>query len=300
MEKYIIKILLVVGIFISFQGSCTKPEIIIETPNKAKILKHNYIIVNSVDGSPCEIEVSYSVFLSGNFENIVKTKNLTTPFIIGGEEVKVAYDSLTYESHLGKRHLHNELKRNYSPKGSDYLSIKNLSNVDLEYCVVGNQPIEYYSTDDVKSRISNINEIDITKVVKKNSSPIYKDTPVLYLIKPELAPQTDVYIRKFNPKIAEKIPLKAPNFGQVVTHTAYSFSQIIDLYKQEYSSGNTLYYSYYTQYAEKQSVNNSLNKIKHYGTISARQTLSNIGQVWFINTRQGFSGYDTFDDGGEL
>lgn len=300
MKEYIIKILLVVGVFISFQGSCTKPEIITEISNKTKILKHNYITVSSIDGSPCEVEVNYSIFIAGNSENIVKTEILTTPFIIGGEEVKVEYDSLTISYRPNeKRHLHNELKRSYSPKGADFLSIKNLSNVDLEYCVVGNQPIKYYSIDDVKLKFSNISEIDITKVIKNSPCPIYKDTPILYLIKPELAPQTEVYIQKFNPKIAEKTPLKTPNFGQIVAHTPYSASQIVDLYKQEYTNGNTLYFSYYTQYIEKNSANNGRNKIKHYGTILANQTLSNTGQIWFINTHQGFYGHNMFDEIGE-
>ncbi len=64
------------------------------------MLKHNYIVVNSVDNSPAEVEVSYSVFINGNAENIVKTERKTTPFIIGGEEVKVVYDSLLLYTEL--------------------------------------------------------------------------------------------------------------------------------------------------------------------------------------------------------
>ncbi|MDO5105503.1 hypothetical protein [Capnocytophaga sp.] len=287
MKRYIIKLLLIIGIFISFQGSCTKPEIERVT-EKTKTLKHNYIIINSVDGSPAEVEISYSVFVVGNTENIVKTETLTTPFVIGGEEVTVVYDSLTIGYRPNeKRHLHNLLKRNYNPKGADYLSVKNLSNTELEYCVIGNQSIQYHSVADVKLIFSNTNEIDITRVVKSSPSPIYKDTPVLYLIKPELAPQTDVYTQKNNPKIAEKISLKTPYFGQVVAHTPYSVSQIIDLYKQEYNYSNVLYFSYYVQYVEKNSANSGKNEIKHYGKIPAGQTLTNSGQVWFINTRQG-------------
>lgn len=300
MKNIVFKIVVFLAISLNLQLRCTKPEIITETANKTKILKHNYIAVNSVDGSPCEVEVSYSVFLSGNTENIIKTEILTTPFVVGGEVVKVVYDSLTFESHLGKRHLHNELKRNYSPKGADFLSIKNLSNIDLEYCIVGNQPIKYYSIDEVKLKdFSNADEIDITKVIKNTPCPIYKDTPILYLIKPELAPQTDVYIQKFNPKIAEKISLKTPNFVQLIVDIPYSASQIIDLYNQEYTNANMLYFSYYSRYIESNSVNNGKNKIKHYGTIPANETLSNTGQIWFINTHQGFYGHNMFDEVGE-
>lgn len=300
MKKIMSKLFVLLVISLNLQMRCTKPKMEEEYPNKTKTLKHNYIAVNSVDGSPAQVEVSYSVFVAGNTENIVKTEVLTTPFVIGGEEVAVIYDSLTIGYRPNeKRHLHNLLKRNYNPKGADYLSIKNLSNIDLEYCVVGNQPIVYHSVADVKLMLSNINEVDITRVVKSIPSPIYKDTPVLYLIKSKLAPQTDVYTQKNNPKIAEKIPLKTPYFGQVVAHTPYSVSQIIDLYKQEYNHSNILYFSYYTQYVEKNSANNGKNEIKHYGKISAGQTLTNSGQVWFINTRQGFYGHDMFQEYGE-
>ena len=88
---------------------CSKPEIEIATSNKTKVLKHNYIVVNSVDNSPAEVEVSYSVFINGNAENIVKTERKTTPFIIGGEEVKVVYDSLLFVHGTTRRFHQNEL-----------------------------------------------------------------------------------------------------------------------------------------------------------------------------------------------
>ena len=72
------------SVFISFQLKCTKTEEEVIENIKTNSLKHNYIVVNSVDNSPAEVEVSYSVFISGNTKNIVKTERMTTPFIIGG------------------------------------------------------------------------------------------------------------------------------------------------------------------------------------------------------------------------
>ncbi|WP_172919942.1 hypothetical protein, partial [Capnocytophaga canis] len=270
----------------------------VETSNKSKTLKHNYIVLASVDGSAVEVEVSYSVFVAGNSENIVKTETLTTPFIIGGEDVKVVYDSVVAAS--DKHFVYNELKRNYTPKGADYLEIKNLSNVDLEYCVVGNQPLKYCTTECVESYgFFNANQIDKTKVLKSCPIPIYKDIPVLYLIKPELAPQTDVYVRKSNPKLAERESFKAPDFGGVVANTPFSASQIIDLYKREYIYKEILYFTHYAQYVEKHSIGGKHKELEHYGVIPSNQTLSNSGQIWFINTRQGFYGSKIFEQYGE-
>ncbi|ATA75467.1 hypothetical protein [Capnocytophaga sp. H2931] len=298
MKKIIVKFLLLLSIFVSFQGSCSKVGLEVETSNKSKTLKHNYIVLASVDGSAVEVEVSYSVFVAGNSENIVKTETLTTPFIIGGEDVKVVYDSVVAAS--DKHFVYNELKRNYTPKGADYLEIKNLSNVDLEYCVVGNQPLKYCTTECVESYgFFNANQIDKTKVLKSCPIPIYKDIPVLYLIKPELAPQTDVYVRKSNPKLAERESFKAPDFGGVVANTPFSASQIIDLYKREYIYKEILYFTHYAQYVEKHSIGGKHKELEHYGVIPSNQTLSNSGQIWFINTRQGFYGSKIFEQYGE-
>ncbi|MFK8283946.1 hypothetical protein [Capnocytophaga canis] len=318
MKKIIIRCLVLLGISLNLQLRCTKPEVEVESPNKSKTLKHNYIVLASVDGSAVEVEVSYSVFVAGNSENIVKTETLTTPFVIGGEDVKVVYDSLTYESHMGKRHLHNELKRNYIPKGADYLEIKNLSNVDLEYCVVGNQSLKYYTTKYIDEWInmSNRHLIDKSKVVKYSPIPIYKATPVLYLLKPELAPQIDVYVPwvigycngiscSISDMPAKLVSLKAPILGEMTATAPFSIPQIMGIYRQEYTNGYTLFEDYdrYTT-GQISSVNESLissryNDVKHYGVIPSNQTLSNSGQIWFINTRQGFYGSKIFEQYGE-
>ena len=127
MKNLFLKTLVLFTFLTNVFMTCSKPEIETATSNKTKVLKHNYIVVNSVDNSPAEVEVSYSVFINGNAENIVKTERKTTPFIIGGEEVKVVYDSLLFVHGTTRRFHQNELKRNYTPLGADYLSIKNLS-----------------------------------------------------------------------------------------------------------------------------------------------------------------------------
>ena len=310
MKNLFLKTLVLFTFLTNVFMTCSKPEIEIATSNKTKVLKHNYIVVNSVDNSPAEVEVSYSVFINGNAENIVKTERKTTPFIIGGEEVKVVYDSLLFVHGTTRRFHQNELKRNYTPRGADYLSIKNLSSVAIEYAIIGNQELEYDPIQKITDRsdIINKNEIDKSKVVKYlgGANPIYKATPVLYLIKPELAPQTTVYVLKgiysseggVSGNKAVAVPLKTPNFGEVIAHTPFSVTDILSLYKQEYTSGNILYPEYDAYMDRGRPYNYSISQgkyyLKFYGTILPDKTLGNTGQIWFINTPNGISGYNDF------
>ena len=312
MKKFIVKVFLVFSIFISFQLKCTKIEEEVIENIKTNSLKHNYIVVNSVDNSPAEVEVSYSVFVEGNTENIVKTERKTTPFIIGGESVQVNYDSIVYIWHKKFHDYQRKLKRNYTPRGADYLSIKNLSSVAIEYAVIGNQKLEFLPADEIanSSDIVNKNQIDKTKVVKypSGAAPVYKATSVLYLIKPELAPQTTVYVLKgiysseggVSGNKAVAVPLKTPNFGEIVANTPFSVAEVLSLYKQEYTYGNTLYPNYDaymgrdTKDPNDRSILQKNYRIKHYGVVSAGESLENKGEVWFINTPNGISGYNDF------
>ena len=312
MKNLFLKTLVLFTFLTNVFMTCSKPEIETATSNKTKVLKHNYIVVNSVDNSPAEVEVSYSVFINGNAENIVKTERKTTPFIIGGEEVKVVYDSLLFVHGTTRRFHQNELKRNYTPRGADYLSIKNLSSVAIEYAIIGNQELEYDPIQKITDRsdIINKNEIDKSKVVKYlgGANPIYKATPVLYLIKPELAPQTTVYVLKgiysseggVSGNKAVAVPLKTPNFGEVIAHTPFSVTDILSLYKQEYTSGNILYPEYDAYMNRGRPYNYSISQGKHYlkfyGTILPDKTLENTGQIWFINTFKGSYALDGFQE----
>ena len=312
MKKFFVKVFLVFSILVSFQLKCTKIEEEVIENIKTNSLKHNYIVVNSVDNSPAEVEVSYSVFVEGNAENIVKTERKTTPFIIGGESVQVNYDSIVYIWHKKFHDYQRKLKRNYTPRGADYLSIKNLSSVTIEYAVIGNQKLEFLSANEIanSSDIVNKNQIDKTKVVKypSGAAPIYKATSVLYLIKPELAPQTTVYVTKgiyaadggVSGREAVAVPLKTPNFGEIVANTPFSVAEVLSLYKQEYTYGNTLYPNYDaymgrdTKDPNDRSILQKNYRIKHYGVVSGGESLENKGEVWFINTPNGISGYNDF------
>ena len=220
------------------------------------------------------------------------------------------YDSLLFVHGTTRRFHQNELKRNYTPRGADYLSIKNLSSVAIEYAIIGNQELEYVPIQKITNRsdIINKNEIDKSKVVKYlgGANPIYKATPVLYLIKPELAPQTTIYVLKgiysseggVSGNKAVAVPLKVPYFGEVIAHTPFSVADILSLYKQEYTSGNILYPEYDAYMDRGSPYNHSISQRKYYlklyGTIDAGKTLENTGQIWFINTFEGTFSINTF------
>ena len=245
MKTYFKRLFIFTAIIFSFQFHCEKQDDF-QTEKKQALLQHNYLIVNTTDGTPAEVEVSYSVYIAGNKENTVITERKTTPFVIGGEKVMAKYDSI-YESNGRDRwHLYNEPYYDYQPKGSDYLVIKNTSTTTLEYAVVGAQKVRYYALPELnrKPLISRKEPVNINKMLKDYPLPIYKGTPVLYLFKPELAPQTDVFTfweslsSDDNTRI-NKITLKTPTFGSVTLNTPMSITDVLALYKEEFENGNT-------------------------------------------------------------
>ncbi len=258
-----------ISIFISFQGSCTKPEVE-DITEKNKILKHNYVLVNSNNNSSVQVEVSYSVFVAGNSENIVKTETLTTPFVIGGEEVKVVYDSINIVHAKRVVSGHTSLKRDYTPKGAEYLSIKNLSSEKLEYCVIGNNKIAFNSEN----------------LVKSTPLPIYKGAPVLSLLKPDEIVYGPIFVAKYNGAAVHRkqITLKKPIFGDITLTTPYTLQEIMALYREEDANGKTLYSSL-EDYVNNR---NSMGKNKLFGHIEPNKTLENTGQIWVLNLHSGF------------
>lgn len=272
MKKFIIKTLFFIGVVINFCGTCSKPiDDKIAEVNLEKVLKHNYIVVNSVSNTPAQVEVSYSVFVAGNSENIVKTEILTTPFVIGGEEVKVVYDSIHLKQ--GDRILsgHTSLKSDYTPKGGEYLSIKNLSSEMLEYCVIGNNKITF----------------DSENVVKSTPLPIYKGAPILSLLKPDEIVYDPILVAKYEDGIIrhkKQMTLKKPTFGDITLTNPYTLQEIMTLYREEATNGKTLYASLEDYVNDRKT----MGKNNLFGYIYPGKTLDNNGQIWFLNVRTGF------------
>lgn len=279
---------------------CTK----VETENvgilKTTVLQHNYIAIVTEDNSPAEVEVYYSIWDSKG-HNKVKTERLSTPCLIGGENVLVTYDSII-GTHSGKTvYTRLTLKREFQEKGADFLSIKNLSSAVLEYAVIGNQPLILHDPTDLQGyhNFTNLDDIEKNKVVKESPTPINSDgIPILYLLKPELSPMSRYYIMLsvgscVNGELTSIESTYAQNIE--IPQQRYTIRDIVNFYKKEYSHGNTLFadYSDYDSKCHKYRGLARLN-INLYGEIQPNSLLQNFGQIWFINATLGIRGIDTF------
>ena len=150
--KYIF-ILVRYTLIIIFLASCTKTYDDIVVFNKSCILKHNFIALSTVDGNDGNIDVTYTFFEDG--ENKVLTKTIELPAIIGGENIRITYDSIVQYLQSGNRKSaavlssRREIQRNYNKHGADYLVIKNNSKSVIRYGIIGNQPLEYFTIEEI-------------------------------------------------------------------------------------------------------------------------------------------------------
>lgn len=298
--KKIFSLQLYVWLFLTILFSqCTKVDLE-EGVRKTTILRHNYIAITTKDDVPGEVEVRYSI-LGNNGQNEVKTERLSTPCVIGGEKVLVAYDSIVATSSGRRVFSLLTLNRDYQENGADFLSIKNLSSTTLEYAVIGNQPLVFHNPADLKEyhNFTNLNEIDKTKVVKESPTPINSEgIPVLYLLKPELSKINQYYILLsigdcVNGELTTVESTYAKHIG--IKSTQYTIREIMNFYKKEYSQGKTLFVDYSDYNAKCQKYKGLARlDIKFYGEIQPESFVRNTGQIWFINTPSEMKGNDTF------
>ena len=200
------------------------------------------------------------------------------------------------------------------------MSIKNLSlTTDIEYAVVGNQSITYYS-------LAELNSVDIghknaipnkLKVLKGYPTPIYKETPVLYLLYPEKAPQTQVYVPWSEGRddkglfmtwrvYAKQVMLKPPLLGELTVNTPFSVEEVLKLYKKEFQGQSLLFenykqYSYHIGYSSPERslwYRTKLSDVKWYGKIAAGEEFQNKKEafIFFVNSTSKYMGYDYFDE----
>ncbi|MGE9515998.1 MAG: hypothetical protein ACQPRH_01475 [Solitalea-like symbiont of Tyrophagus putrescentiae] len=251
-------------------------------------VQHNYIAIMAKDGSEVDIEVSYYVLDNDTNKTIVK--KLKTPCIIGGEDVMILYD--VHELTKNNQHLSYfcELKTDSVYTQAGDLTIKNLSDKTLEYAFINNVDIMFLTKENVLSYgIKNVEIIkDLTKVFNRHYNsrvgPVYKWAPILYLIKPELAPKALCYVINapdggFITKTAKEIPLKEPHFGEITTSKPYSIEQIIEIYRDKQ---NELFENYENQYLEKSTANDCRIKL-FYGTIKENGSYTNADTMMWIN-----------------
>ena len=148
--------------------------------NKTAVVSRNLIVISSE--TPADVRVSYYEVSDGTSNKLV-TKTIQTPYILDLGRVVVKYDSVNLKQRGGG----NKVKERYKKLdvgvllgegGAEYLKLENLSEQPIKLAIVGTQRL-----------VANDN------VIESQPNPIYRGVPLLYLLKPESAPNKDFYFR---------------------------------------------------------------------------------------------------------
>ncbi len=251
---------------------------------KSYLIPHNLIVFNSsASKEPVKLRVSYSI-KNSNTENKTIEKIVTLPYVLEMEDVIMKYDSLNLmvggrggkESVLGgARHI----QHNYLKGGSDYFRVENLSNQEVEFAIIGNQKLV----------------LENGNMIKSHPNPIYRGVSLLYLLKPNLSPNKDLFFsaaRTYKDggasqsSILRKISLKPNLLGEFNDKDLpFSIKKILDIYRNH---SNNLYLDYFLWSTEALGINNEnkdfqalieFHKKKLYGKIKANETLINKGEL---------------------
>ncbi len=254
--------------------------------DKSLLIPHNLIVFDSQQGNEgVKLKISYSVS-KNKTENKIVEKIVTLPCVLEMEDVVMKYDSLNFmvgggwskESFLkGARRI----KQNYSKGGSDYFRVENLSDKEVEFAIIGKQSLV----------------LENNNIIKSHPNPIYKGVPLLYLLKPDLSPNRNLFViaaksyKEDNGLISSESFLKKVNWkpnslGEFDrSDLPFSATSILDIYRTQseylylryfqYSIGllginskNIYYQNLWTYYNKKL-----------YGKIQGKQTLTNKGEL---------------------
>lgn len=271
---------------------------------------HNYLVIRASDGSTAEVSLTYSVRGADGVNTVVKRTG-TTPCMLGGELVNVRYDSVVERSYNTGAHIrsHRTIRRDFTPGGADYMILENLSQQELEVCVVGAEPLVYYSLDEVEAlKLDNFREINAKRMVAVHPSPLYRRVPVLYLLRPNLAPEGDWVILPANGGVwnARTLQMGPAKFGEFEGKTPVSIDEVVALYRAEFSEHDVLFNNnfntdaYYLNHLKDCSLASTSNgdkgALQHYRKLGAGAKLENKGDVWIVATRLGQSKMDQIED----
>jgi len=211
----------------------------------------NYIGLLSDSNAPDTVDVYYSE-ASGE-TNVIKHIKVVPPAIVGGQSVNVTYDSIgnkmiepfhTYIRSKGRR-----ARIDYSKGGSDYMEIVNNGNSDIEYFIVGNQPIKEY---DLRNLYAGADGHAAPTNIITDLMPevFYKKAPVKYLLFPDLKPKEDKYIVNIDGlvgkgnktyymyKSTDTVFLKGNQCGEQSVNSAWSIKDVMKLFRAEYNMSN--------------------------------------------------------------
>lgn len=249
MKKIFLAILLLMSLFAC---SLNVEEVI---TRKEGVSDYNYVLVTAIDDSEQYVDIEYSKTLDMKTNILVRERH-KTPFVFGGHKVVIQYDSVNVVNNYNKKVLDTgrRLVRNFDNLGSDYLRISNQSSpVDIEYAIIDNSKILAFQSSD-KMVIKNKSEMKSTNIIQSSPAPLYKGCPILYLLKPELAPNKLYYYMEYTGKedighfelydlFMREMPLFKDKVGEF-SDLPFSITKIMNLYRDEYNMTEILYKDY--------------------------------------------------------
>ncbi len=260
--KKIYKLTLVL-IFLISTNACTKTEYEEISLNKTVITNRNIIIISS--NTPANIRISYCKTDNGISNKLIED-TIRTPYVLEMKNAIIEYDSLDFVSKSFLQHRFikgvRKIKHNFDEGGAEYICLENLSNQTIKFAVIGTQRLETKKNDD-----NNFTMIDLYP------KPIYKGVPLLYLLKPELAPNKDLYfnaIENYNKKddmvsfksTEKKIELYTDKLGNFKNKDIpFSIDQILSIYENE---SNQLFFDYVNYSLELLGVDNANEEYKSF------------------------------------
>ncbi len=276
----LIKVLLLLSIMLSSNACQTRTFFEEVQKDKFKSFDRNIIIFYSEH--PSKLNISYSK-KKDEKNNIVVEEEVITPCVWDMTEVIVRYDSLNFVQSSRHKVLGGgrRIKHNFELLGAEYLHIKNYSDQDVEFAIIGRQ----------KLVLENVN------MIKSHPTPIYRGVPLLYLLKPNLSPNRDLFFeaaKSYKQKgglvssesYLRKISLKPNLLGEFNSKDLpFSIKKILGIYKNQSSN---LYLDYFRCSLESLGMANEniyyqelwgTYKKKLYGKIKANETLINKGEL---------------------
>lgn len=271
------------------------------------IASHTTVVPRNIIGFVGEasenpyIEVEYTVKKLG--ENTISKKLVSPPYVVGGEDVIVSYDSVNFVSGNHIMTSYRKIKPDYSPLGSHYLKITNRSNKPIEYFIASTTPLTFEKEVSVE-KMKTPEGYNRNRIIKGAPSPVYNYAPIYYLLFPNKRPLEDAFIRnvtkwEWNGTLLtiKEISVKRICFvgnrcGDEVVQEPITVEQAMALYRNEYAASPNvkLYGDYYDigpgpdlrlKDRWKDSYVNGKRKIL-YGTIAPGQQLINTGDIWVI------------------
>ena len=256
-------VLLLVAVLLLGISSCTQTFYEDVAKDKVAVVGRNLVVLAS--DTPAEVRVSYYETSDGTSNKLV-TKTMQTPYILDLGRVVVKYDSVNLKQRGGG----NKVKERYKKLdvgvllgegGAEYLKLENLSEQPIKLAIVGTQRL-----------VANDN------VIESQPNPIYRGVPLLYLLKPESAPNKDFYFRTIKEYErgkgastikegdAKKIALYSGQLGEFgKDELPFSVERIVALYENDSQHLYLDYMNYSLEFVGYKNENREFMALKENG-----------------------------------